>query len=139
MARRRKILVDFDGVIHSYTSGWKGVTTIPDPPVEGVKEGISSLREKSDVYVLSTRGVDDEGVEAIQAYLDEHGIEVDGVVKKKIPASLLIDDRAFRFNGDWGEVVEFVGSPTAFTPGTNFRKENNDGPSSLNVEHSHTT
>jgi len=116
MARRRKILVDFDGVVHGYESGWKGVTNIPDPPVPGVKEGIAALRVKHDVYILSTRGVDDEGVEAIQGYLDKHGIVVDGVVKKKIPASLLIDDRAFRFNGDWNEVVEFVGSPTAFIP-----------------------
>jgi len=117
MARTQKILVDFDGVIHRYDSGWQGVTVIPDPPVDGVKEAIADLMKEYQVYVFSTRAADsDVGVAAIQSYLDKHEIEVSGVVKKKIPASLLIDDRAFRFNGDWGEVLEFVGSPTAFTP-----------------------
>ena len=31
----KTILLDFDGVIHSYTSGWKGAGVIPDPPVPG--------------------------------------------------------------------------------------------------------
>jgi hypothetical protein len=114
--RFRKILVDFDGVVHGYESGWKGETVIPDPPVPGVKDAIAKIREKHQVFILSTRGVDDPGAEAIQKYLDEHGIVVDGIARKKISASLLIDDRALRFNGDWGEVLEFLEDPDCFTP-----------------------
>lgn len=36
--RKPTVVFDFDGVIHSYTSGWKGATEIPDPPVPGVRE-----------------------------------------------------------------------------------------------------
>ena len=116
MERRRKILVDMDGVIHGYQSGWQGVTSLPDPPVPGAKEAIEKIRETHDVFILSTRGVDDIGAAAIQKYLDLHGIVVDGVALEKIPACLLIDDRALRFNGDWNEVLEFLEDPDCFTP-----------------------
>jgi hypothetical protein len=32
---REMIAVDFDGVLHSYSSGWKGNDVIPDAPVPG--------------------------------------------------------------------------------------------------------
>ena len=28
---KQTVVFDFDGVIHSYTSGWKGATIIPEP------------------------------------------------------------------------------------------------------------
>ena len=34
------LCVDFDGVIHSYISGWKGADVIPDPPVPGAIEAL---------------------------------------------------------------------------------------------------
>lgn len=36
------IALDFDGVIHSYESGWTGDTPI-DPSVEGIKEFMQQL------------------------------------------------------------------------------------------------
>lgn len=97
---KQTVVFGFDGVIHSYTSGWKGVTVIPDPPVPGIREAIQSIREAGyEVIVVSTRGATAEGIAAIQSYLDAHGIQVDGVQKEKPPAIVYIDDRAICFDG----------------------------------------
>lgn len=44
------ISFDFDGVIHSYTSGWKGADIIPDVPVKGIKNVLEDLKAKD--YVI---------------------------------------------------------------------------------------
>jgi hypothetical protein len=49
------IVLDFDGVLHSYRSGWKGVSTIPDPPVPGVIGDMLALMENFTVAILSSR------------------------------------------------------------------------------------
>lgn len=116
MARKRKIIIDFDGVIHGYESGWHGASHAPDPPVPGAREAIAKMREDYLCYVFSSRCSEEEGVAEIERYLATHDIEVDGVVREKIPASLSIDDRGYRFNGDWNKVLEFLESPDAFNP-----------------------
>lgn len=49
------LALDFDGVIHSYTSGWKGPRTIPDEPVDGALEFIVVALERFDVQIYSSR------------------------------------------------------------------------------------
>ena len=52
----KKILcLDFDGVIHSYTSGWKGPRVIPDPPVPGALEFIAKATVHFQVMIYSSR------------------------------------------------------------------------------------
>jgi len=107
------VLFDFDGVIHSYISGWKGPENIPDPPVPGVKEEIDKLRaDKYNVYVFSTRSRFPEGREAIEKWLFNWGIEVDGITMEKIPAVAIVDDRAIGFvgipDGLYRRIVEMV-------------------------------
>ena len=97
---KQTVVFDFDGVIHSYTSGWKGATVIPDPPVLGIKEEIEKIRQLYNVVVVSSRCSTQEGVNAIMSYLKENDIVVDDVVKEKPPAVVYIDDRAIRFNGN---------------------------------------
>lgn len=45
MEYKPNVVFDFDGVIHSYMSGWKGVAEIPDQPVPGIGEAIAELRQ----------------------------------------------------------------------------------------------
>lgn len=110
MAFKKTVVFDFDGVVHSYKSGWKGVTTIPDEPVDGIKEVIDELRQDYYVLILSTRCFQDGGVEAIMNWLDKYNIEVDDVIGEKPPAIVYVDDRALRFDGKTKGLVEQIRS-----------------------------
>lgn len=97
---KKTVVFDFDGVIHSYTSGWKGENVIPDPPVPEIAQAIKSIREAGyEVVVVSTRCKSGVGMGAILQYLEKNGIEVDDVMAEKPPAICYIDDRAICFDG----------------------------------------
>lgn len=100
---KRTICLDFDGVIHSYRTPWCGAEIIPDPPIHGCREAIAELRQRYRVVVHSARCASEAGTEAIRAYLATHGIEVDEVSRFKPPASIYVDDRGLKFDGDWTE------------------------------------
>ena len=102
---KKTIILDFDGVIHSYKSGWQGADVIPDPPVENVDSAIQLLRKDFEVVVHSSRCHQEGGLEAIEDWLIEHEIEVDDVVREKVPAVAIVDDRGINFGGQWNEKV----------------------------------
>lgn len=96
----KTVVFDFDGVIHSYTSGWQGIGIIPDPPVPGIKEAIAEIRSAGyEVVIVSSRTSDHDGRAAIEEWLKHYGIEVDGMCDIKPPAVVYIDDRAICFDG----------------------------------------
>ena len=98
---KKTVVFDFDGVIHSYTSGWKGEGVIPDPPVPGIKEAINEIRAAGyEVVVVSTRCASVQGHGAVRAWLLDNGIQVDAVKMEKPPAIAYIDDRAICFDGN---------------------------------------
>lgn len=106
---RPTVVFDFDGVIHSYKSGWKGETVIPDSPVPGIREAISHIRLAGyAVVVVSTRCRTEEGKKAVADWLAENEIEVDFVSKEKPPAVCYIDDRAICFDGNPGSLMEKI-------------------------------
>ncbi len=97
---KETVVFDFDGVIHSYSSGWQGVGVIPDPPVPGIKEAIDEIRAAGyEVVVVSTRTASEKGYGAVRAWLMDHDITVDKVCAEKPPAIVYIDDRALCFDG----------------------------------------
>jgi hypothetical protein len=115
---KKTLVLDFDGVIHSYQQKWINEYTIPDPPVPGAKEGVAKLRKKWRVLVKSTRcAISDKGMQAVKDYLAKWQIVVDGVVKTPPPfASLMVDDKVLTFRGDWSD--NFLQQVDDFKPWT---------------------
>ena len=101
----RTICLDFDGVIHSYKSGWKGMTNIPDPPVEGVWFFIFILLFQG--YRVAVHGCRSRswfGRRAMKKYIKKHfSCDFNNISfpKHKPIAHMYIDDRAYRFDGDF--------------------------------------
>ena len=99
---KQTVVFDFDGVIHSYTSGWQGATVIPDEPVKGIHEALKEIKEAGyEVAIVSTRCSTVEGEFAIDSWLHKWHLDtlVDKVCKEKPPAIVYIDDRAICFDG----------------------------------------
>jgi hypothetical protein len=109
--KRKPILsVDFDGVVHSYTSGWRGPNIISDPPVPGALDFLRNATEYFRVCIFSTRSNSPEGIDAMQAWLYDEAKKVDENTRwlsliewptRKPAAFVTIDDRALCFTGTW--------------------------------------
>ena len=106
----KRILIDFDGVIHRYSKGWNG-GEIYDPPIGGAKQFIDRFRNELGYEVViftsrlselsnGTKEVIKQKIK-INEWLDKYKIEVDDMTSEKLSAVLYIDDRAYRFEGQW--------------------------------------
>lgn len=116
--RKPILCLDFDGVIHSYTSGWKGADIVPDPPVDGAMKFIWDATEHFRVAVFSSRSNQPGGLAAMKAWLEKHFrgywathatqaddkfSEIEWPLEK--PAAMVtIDDRALTFDGSWPDI-----------------------------------
>lgn len=94
------IMIDFDGVIHLYSKGWAG-GVIYDPPVEGAKEALTTLKNLGFRLVILTARQLPKSREAIEGWLKQYDIPYDDITNIKGPAVIYIDDRGFRFEGPW--------------------------------------
>lgn len=142
----KKILcLDFDGVIHSYTSGWKGPRVIPDPPVPGAIAFLLEAIKHFDVVIHSSRCRYWFAKRAMRKWLWHHVCDYleapddpqDAFhncpaecpccqlmksikfMASKPPAHVTIDDRAITFTGSWPRMKTLEG----FEPWFKKRKE----------------
>lgn len=101
--RPKTICVDFDGVIHSYTSGWQSADKCPDPPVDGAIVWLERLLSDPmlRVCIYSSRSKEPAGVEAMKKWFSVHGLSPEKLdfPTQKPAAFLTIDDRAWCFRG----------------------------------------
>jgi hypothetical protein len=118
------LCLDFDGVIHSYFSGWKGADFIPDPPVDGAMRFIWFATGHFRVAIFSSRSNQPGGLSAMKAWLyyhfktyaqntqrtnetlaDDKLSEIEWPLEK--PAAFVtIDDRALTFDGTWPKIED---------------------------------
>lgn len=124
MADRKPILcLDFDGVIHSYTGGWKGADAVLDPPVDGALDFMYEALDHFEIHVFSSRSNQPGGIEAMKDWLHTRAVALlfDGHFNddpmlcwldqirwptEKPPAMVTLDDRALTFEGTWPPLNE---------------------------------
>jgi len=106
---KRRLAVDFDGVIHAYTQGWQN-GDIYDKPVLGAIEALLKLSDRFEVYIFTTRGGDPDQIVAIEHWLLNNGWlkskKLPFITDIKQPATAYIDDRAIRFT-NWTDIIKY--------------------------------
>lgn len=118
------LCVDFDGVIHSYTSGWKGALVISDPPVPGAIKWLWSATQHFEINIYSSRTKEPGAINAMKSWLRKNAFKefekdpfrdtAEECVylfmreiyfpEQKPAAFLTIDDRAVCFDGEWSKL-----------------------------------
>lgn len=108
----KTIALDFDGVIHSYTSPWTEAYEIHDPPVEGAIDFIRECQKEGwNVAIFSSRSHQWQGKSAMKNFLLDNGMsrkEINQIdfPDHKPPCVLFIDDRGYQFNGKFPSIDE---------------------------------
>jgi hypothetical protein len=102
----KRIMIDFDQVIHKYSVGWQdGI--IYDEAIDGAKQVIKQFRDEGYQVIIFTSRLSEtvhgkSGVskqrKMIEDWLKEHDIEVDDMTAEKLPALIYIDDRCYCFD-----------------------------------------
>lgn len=123
MTRKPILCVDFDGVIHAYTSPWTNAETISDGPVPGALRWLWKATEWFDVQIYSSRSKSEAARISMPNWMVTHSLLEFGIAHpmcvklqeafynypisfaaEKPAAFLTIDDRAICFEGDWSSL-----------------------------------
>jgi hypothetical protein len=102
----KTLMIDFDGVLASYN----GVFELAEPgaPNPGAVAAVKAyLAAGFRVMIHSSRAAKLEGRLAINKWLALHGLgdvaDSIGITAFKVPAVVYLDDRGWRFSGEWPE------------------------------------
>ena len=122
------IAIDFDGVIHKYSQGWQN-GEVYDPPIKGAATFIYNCMFKKNwsVFILSTRDAAqiEEWCRRVLFQNKELPFEITlipndvekpfwskkknlGITNRKLAAHIYIDDRAFKFEGNYDGLMKEV-------------------------------
>ena len=103
---KKRISIDFDGVIHidpqrRYYNG-----SIQGELAEGAYDALHRLAHNVHFqpYVLTAR----TDLENVSSWIfQQTGLHLE-VTNQKLPAVVYVDDRGFRFENNWPEVISFI-------------------------------
>ena len=111
------IAVDFDGVLHAYDSGFKGIGVAVDDPIAGALARLERMQDHVQMvpYIFTTHGATPEGIIGVRNWLLKHGYPYEKAMRLEItnikrPAHMYIDDRAWQFDGTFptdDEILNF--------------------------------
>jgi len=113
---RKRLMIDFDGVIHDYTDGWND-GKITGGLIPGSAEAIEILRQDYEIVIFTTRAAppeEEEGqsnteqVKAVSDWLKQQGVYFDKITGEKLGAIAYIDDKGIRFEGNWKYVLDKI-------------------------------
>ena len=119
-ARKPILCLDFDGVLHSYESGWQGADVVADEPVDGAMYFLGRAVIDFNVQIYSSRSCQPAGIAAMQDWLKRNLLEELGDANsivvfdqlrfpmEKPAAMVTLDDRAIQFLGLWPEMDELL-------------------------------
>lgn len=110
----RTIAVDFDGVVHAYSQGWKD-GTIYDVLIPGAVTALTALMVDNPVFIFTAREVTSvcEWLEKETPFSTTDEVPEGGfwnergtllVTNRKLPAVAYVDDRAIRFR-NWAQAT----------------------------------
>jgi len=109
-----RILIDFDRTINKYTKGWNDGIIEDEKPIENSKEAIDYLYSLGfKVYIFTAR-LSDENADVndqynqIREWLDKYDFKYEDITSEKLPAIIYIDDRGFRFSGNWSKDIKYI-------------------------------
>lgn len=100
LAKKKKILLDLDGVLNTYTGNYNA-DYIP-PIKDGAVEFLQRLSHNFEIKIFTVRDI-----ELAEKWVKENNIQlyISGVTNTKEPAWLIADDRCVCFNGCYDKLL----------------------------------
>lgn len=100
LAKKKKILLDLDGVLNTYTGNYNA-DYIP-PIKDGAVEFLQKLSHNFEIKIFTVRDI-----ELAEKWVKENNIQlyISGVTNTKEPAWLIADDRCVCFNGCYDKLL----------------------------------
>ena len=109
----KRIMVDFDGVIHDYKNGWDngklgGINPDTSESIKKLKNDGFEIVIFTSRIINSDNELRDKEIEKVSQFLKKHDIPFDKITSEKLPAFAYIDDNAIQFKKDWSDVLEQI-------------------------------